>query len=105
MVTLVLFLGWLFENIFTFICLKFRYNVDSCDSLEPSFVEEKYSQFNIGINDNDEENSDILDDSPKKGSNRNKPFEINISFDQYRRNREYMGMKNLRYILWKKLNS
>jgi len=66
-----------------------RYNVDSCDSLEPSFVDEKYSQFNIGINENDEENSDISDDSPKKGSNRNKPFEINISFDQYRRNRDY----------------
>ena len=70
-----------------------RYNLDSCDTLEPSFVEEKYSQFNIGVNDDDEENSDLeINDSPKKGSNRNKPFEINISFDQYRRNREYKGM-------------
>ena len=75
-----------------------RYNLDSCDTLEPSFVEEKYSQFNIGVNDDDEENSDLeINDSPKKGSNRNKPFEINISFDQYRRNREYKGIVSIKY--------
>ena len=35
--------------------------------------------------------SDEIDDSPKKSNSRNPPFEVNIKFDQYRRNRDYVG--------------
>ena len=35
--------------------------------------------------------SDDIDDSPKKSNSRNPPFEVNIKFDQYRRNRDYVG--------------
>ena len=66
---------------------------DACESLEPRYVDETYNQFNIGIKEDDDEKEDLdyLDDSPKKSSSRNPPFEINVIFDQYRRNRDYKG--------------
>ena len=43
--------------------------------------------------------SDEIDESPKKSNSRNPPFEVNIKFDQYRRNRDYVGKAVARHFL------
>jgi len=64
-----------------------RYKLDSCNSLEPSFVNENWQYPGGGDILTDTDLS--LFDSPKKSSERNPPFTLKTDFKQYRRNREY----------------
>ena len=64
-------------------------------TLEPTYVEETYTKFNLGVN---EDKDDVIDSDklgltnpPKKSNTRKPPFEIHITFHQYRRNRHYEG--------------
>ena len=74
-----------------------RYNEESCETLKPMYKEESYALFNLGLqeqegsgeNDGDGSNSR---NPPRKASQRNPPFQIEIGFDNYRRNRKYEGI-------------
>ena len=68
-----------------------RYNLSSCNTLEPVYVEENWQQGMMGGDLGDQEE---LFDIPRRSRQRNPPFEIQIDFDQYRRNRKYTGATN-----------
>ena len=65
-----------------------RYKLGSCNSLEPVYVEENWHYPGGDVTMVNES----LFDAPKKSRvGRNPPISIEIEFDQYRRNREYMS--------------
>ena len=66
-----------------------RYNLSSCNSLEPVYVEENWQAPGV-VMEEEEENSGMFD-TPRRSRKRNPPFEIIVHFEQYRRNRKYQG--------------
>ena len=66
-----------------------RYNLSSCNSLEPVYVEENWQAPGV-VMEEEEENNDLFD-TPRRSRKRNPPFEIIVNFEQYRRNRKYQG--------------
>ena len=72
-----------------------RYNLSSCNTLEPVFIEENWQTPGMEDMKEDDMSSGIFD-TPRKSRKRNPPFEIQINFDQYRRNRQYKGKRNLK---------
>ena len=69
-----------------------RYNESSCNSLEPVYVEENWQRGEL-TSDTGEGEEDALFDSPRRSRQRVPPFQIQVDFDQYRRNRRYKGRK------------
>ena len=69
-----------------------RYNLSSCNSLEPVYVEENWHAPGMAMEEEEEEDSGLFD-NPRRSRKRNPPFEIIVNFDQYRRNRKYQGKK------------
>merc|ERR1711874_17729 len=65
-----------------------RYNLSSCNSLEPVYVEENWQTPGMDAA-KDEDMSSSIFENPRKSRKRNPPFELRINFDQYRRNRQY----------------
>ena len=69
-----------------------RYNLSSCNSLEPVYVEENWQTPGMDAA-KDEDMSSSIFENPRKSRKRNPPFELRINFDQYRRNRQYKGRR------------
>ena len=69
-----------------------RYNLSSCNTLEPVYVEENWQAPGVAMEEEEEEDSGLFD-NPRRSRKRNPPFEIIVNFDQYRRNRKYQGKK------------
>ena len=67
-----------------------RYNESSCNSLEPVYVEENWQRGVASSNMGEEEDSGLFN-TPKRSFQRVPPFQIQVDFDQYRRNRRYKG--------------
>ena len=67
-----------------------RYNESSCNSLEPVYVEENWQRGVATSNMGEEEDSGLFN-TPKRSFQRVPPFQIQVDFDQYRRNRRYKG--------------
>ena len=70
-----------------------RYKKGSCNSLEPQYVTENW-QYPGGSSEQDplwQEDDLSLFDRPRKSRERNPPYNIQIDFKQYRREREYQG--------------
>ena len=67
-----------------------RYNESSCNSLEPVYVEENWQKGMVTSDMGEEEDSGLFN-TPKRSFQRVSPFQIQVDFDQYRRNRKYKG--------------
>ena len=67
-----------------------RYRLDSCNSLEPLYVQESWA-YPGGGNNGWDGGGEGLFESPRRSGDRSPPFSIQIDFNQYRRNREYTG--------------
>ena len=67
-----------------------RYNESSCNSLEPVYVEENWQRGVVTTDTGDEEDFGLFN-TPKRSFQRVPPFQIQVDFDQYRRNRKYKG--------------
>jgi len=65
-----------------------RYRMSSCNSLEPTYVDENWQQPGGSDTTMDEEEVGLFD-SPQKSRERNPPFSIEVDFTQYRRGRDY----------------
>ena len=89
-------ISWLCSLLVTISLIKadpvLRYNLSSCNTLEPVYVEENWQQGMMGGDQGDQEE---LFDIPRRSRQRNPPFEIQIDFDQYRRNRKYTGIDRI----------
>ena len=70
-----------------------RYNLNSCNSLEPSSVNENWAYPGGGEKQWLDEG---LFSSPRRSRDRSPPFSIQIEFNQYRRDREYQGEERRR---------
>ena len=71
-----------------------RYNLSSCNTLEPVYVEENWQAPGVAMEEQEgeeEEEDSGLFETPRRSRKRNPPFEIIVHFDQYRRNRRYRG--------------
>ena len=67
-----------------------RYNESSCNSLEPVYVEENWQRGVVTTDTGDDEDFGLFN-TPKRSFQRVPPFQIQVDFDQYRRNRKYKG--------------
>jgi len=65
-----------------------RYRMSSCNTLEPTYVDENWQMPGGSDSTMDEEEVGLFD-SPQKSRERNPPFSIEIDFTQYRRGRDY----------------
>jgi len=65
-----------------------RYRMSSCNTLEPTYVDENWQKPGGSDSEMDEEEVGLFD-TPQKSRERNPPFSIEIDFTQYRRGRDY----------------
>ena len=72
---------------------NFRFGENSCSTLEPHYVQENYASLNLGpetLNQVSKDDPNFFG-APKKLNNRQPPFEIETDFNEYRKNKNYIG--------------